>query len=698
MSAWVSFRTVLLCALAVGLLPGAPRTAAIAVEYPLQGSVFPPEFPPPTFLFRDESGADAWVVEILLAGSARPVLSRNLSQAGRWTPDREIWETIKKVSTSAAAIIKFTGYRKKQPISSGQVRIFTSSDPVGAPIFYREVPLLPSETEKGVIKPLDQSAVRLIRWRLRDVSQTESRIVMEGLHTCANCHSFSRDGKTMGLDVDGPQNDKGLYAILPVQPSMSIRNEDVVAWSTFRGKLGGRQRVGFMSQVSPDGQTVITTINDPGVDETEYQRRKSMKEVALNYYVANFKDYRFLQVFFPTRGVLAWYSKASGRLNPLPGADDPKYVHTNAVWSPDGEYLVFARAAAMDPYAVGAPVAVRANDPNETQIRYDLYRIPFRDGRGGQPVPIAGASGNGKSNSFPKVSPDGRWIVYVQSRNGLLMRPDSELYVVPASGGTARRMNCNTKLMNSWHSFSPNGRWIVFSSKSRSPYTQMFLTHFDENGNDSPPILIEGATDANRAVNIPEFVNIPPDGMLKIDAPATEYYRVVDLASDLMKKNQFEAAAAEWKKAIELNPAEAKPYNNLGMSLARTGKEPDAIPQFEKALELSPEYPEAHNNLGVALVGQKKVAEAIVHFEKAIDLNRSYGSAYGSLGSALIQQGRVSDAIPALRKAIELNPGGIESYYNLAIALAKLGRMPEAAEVLRQVGEISKGQAAPVQK
>ena len=70
-------------------------------------------------------------------------------------------------------------------------------------------------------------------------------------------------------------------------------------------------------------------------------------------------------------------------------------------------------------------------------------------------------------------------------------------------------MRCNTPLMNSWHSFSPNGRWLVFSSKSRSPYTQMFLTHLDEEGNDSPAILIENATAANRAVNIPEFVNIP---------------------------------------------------------------------------------------------------------------------------------------------------------------------------------------------
>ena len=53
----------------------------------------------------------------------------------------------------------------------------------------------------------------LINWRLRNVSRAQSRVVLDGMHTCANCHSFSRDGKTMGMDMDGPQNDKGLYAL-----------------------------------------------------------------------------------------------------------------------------------------------------------------------------------------------------------------------------------------------------------------------------------------------------------------------------------------------------------------------------------------------------------------------------------------------------------------------------------------------------
>ena len=161
------------------------------------------------------------------------------------------------------------------------------------------------------------------------------------------------------------------------------------------------------------------------------------------------------------------YNRATGRREPLPGADDPRYVQTDGVWSPDGKFIVFARAEARDPYVDGQELPAHANDPNEVQIQYNLYRIPFNSGKGGRPEPILGASSNGMSNNFPKVSPDGRWIVFVKCRNGQLMRPDSQLYIVPVNGGVARRMRCNTSLMNSWHSFSPNGRWLVFSSKSR---------------------------------------------------------------------------------------------------------------------------------------------------------------------------------------------------------------------------------------
>ena len=284
-------------------------------------------------------------------------------------------------------------------------------------------------------------------------------------------------------------------------------------------------------------------------------------------------------------------------------------------------------------------------------IQYDLYRIPFNEGKGGKAEPIDGASRNGMSNSFPKVSPDGRWIVYVQARNGQLMRPDSRLYIVPSSGGAPRRMKCNTPLMNSWHSFSPNGRWLVFSSKSRSPYTQLFLTHIDEDGNDSPAILIENTTAANRAANIPEFVNVPPDGIAKIDAPVTEYYRVVDDAAELVQKGQYEAALPELRRAQALNPIGSLRTQQSGDCAGETGKTAEAIREYEKAIDLSPDFAEAYNNLGNALARIGKVDEAVARYRKALELDPEYAKAHSNLGVALARMGKPDEAIPHLRES-----------------------------------------------
>ncbi len=129
--------------------------------------------------------------------------------------------------------------------------------------------LLPPPEEKGPIAPLPRSAIPLIKWQIRDISQPKSHLVMTNLPTCANCHSFSRDGKTFGLDLDGPRNDKGLYALVPVAKHMTIRNSNVLHWSSFglndeaRAADPAVKRFGFMSQVSPDGRYVVTSIGPP---------------------------------------------------------------------------------------------------------------------------------------------------------------------------------------------------------------------------------------------------------------------------------------------------------------------------------------------------------------------------------------------------------------------------------------------------
>jgi tetratricopeptide (TPR) repeat protein len=656
-----------------------PALRSLAIDYPPEGAVFPPDFAAPTFLWRDPAAAvDRWRIDVIFADSAPPLrvetaaapleigpidpraagptneiprLTAEQARARAWKPEPAFWRTLKSRSQAASATITISGLRGGAPVSSGRVSIRTSADPVGAPVFYRDVPLMPSELKKGEIKPISPRLLPYVRWSLRDVGEPASRTIMEGVHTCANCHSFSRDGKTLAMDLDGPQNDKGLYAILPLRPRASITKDEVISWRVFRNQRKSADRIGFMSQISPDGRYVMTATQ-------------------VEYYVANFKDYRFLQVFYPTRGILAFYDRQTRRMRALPGADDPRYVQANPVWSPGGDWLVFARAAAQPAYPEGAKPAEYANDPNEPRIQYDLYRIPFNGGQGGRPIPIAGASRNGMSNSFPKVSPDGRWIVYVQSRNGQLMRPDGQLYIVAAAGGEARRMKCNTPLMNSWHSFSPNGRWMVFSSKARSPYTQMFLTHIDQDGNDTPPILIENATAANRAVNIPEFVNIPPGGLLSIDAPAAEFYRLYDAAWDLTEKGETSAAIDAWNRALALDPADPKALTNLAALLLRNGDLAGAAARLRSAVAADPDFVDARNNLGIALLQAGKPAEAAAEFRKALAIDPESAKAHANLGSALVASGDFAGAKAAWRHALALEPDGAAVLSNLAWLLA----------------------------
>jgi tetratricopeptide (TPR) repeat protein len=242
-------------------------------------------------------------------------------------------------------------------------------------------------------------------------------------------------------------------------------------------------------------------------------------------------------------------------------------------------------------------------------------------------------------------------------------------------------MRCNTPLMNSWHSFSPNGRWMVFSSKGRSPYTQMYLTHIDEDGNDTPAILIENATAANRAVNIPEFVNIPPDGLMAVDSPATEFYRLFDLALDLSRKNRYEAAIPEWRKALELSAEDddAKHVHyNLAVALTETGRGDEAMEHLRKVLATDPKHPQANANLGVALARKGSLDEALPLLEKAADLAPLDVKNLINLAGALTETGRPAEAVRRCRQALVIDPGYHDAHNNLAVALVMTGELEEA--------------------
>jgi tetratricopeptide (TPR) repeat protein len=639
--------------------PSAP-TGHLEITYPLDNTLFPPEIVAPTFVWSDKTeGVERWTI-LLRFDSAGEVL-RFPTAEPRWRPSEADWAEIKRRSTAHDAEVAVVGVGSEGAApSAASVRIRTSTDAVGDSIFYREVPL-------PFIKAVQDPS--RIRWRFGSIdSEDGPPIILENLPVCGNCHSFSGDGGVLGLDVDYG-NDKGGYAILPVSQQMVLNDEKIITWSDYK-KDDGELTFGLLSQVSPDGRYVISTVKDRAV------------------FVAT-PGIAFSQLFFPIKGILVVYDTVTGTYTPLRGADDPEYVQSNPTWSPDGKSIVFARTKVYRKGGIAdaKKILLDENDVPEfiedkEPFKFDLYRVPFNEGRGGKAEPIAGASHNGMSNFFAKFSPDGKWIVFTKAENYMLLMPDSELYIIPAEGGEARRLRANTPLMNSWHSFSSNGRWLVFSSKAFTPYTQLFLTHIDEEGRSTPPVVLDRFTETDRAANIPEFVPLPADSIAKIKERFLDAYSFLRAGMANERTGNYPGAVRSYRRGLEIEPDNVELLNAMGFSLFQQGKNKEAVVAFEKALAVDPKHWKAHNNMALASIdiGELEMAEA--HYRESLAI-KPQPAIYNDLGFVLERLGMPEQAAEEYRKALELDPESASARYNLGASLVRSGEFAKAEGHLR---------------
>ena len=636
------------------------------IDYPADGTVFPPDIAAPAFRW---AGADAnvveWHVEVSFDDGG-PALEATAA-ASTWTPTQSQWQDIKSRSVAGAATVTVAGLRRDgSKARRGSVSIRTAKEPVGAPLFFREVNLPFSEAVKDPSR---------IRWRFGSVSSTtQPPIVLEKLPVCGNCHSFSADGRQFGMDVDYANN-KGSYVLSSVEPETVLDPSKIITWSDYQ-RDANEPTFGLLSQISPDGRHVVSTVKDRSVFVPK-------------------PDLEFSQLFFPIKGILVVYDRQTKQFFPLPGADDPQYVQSNPAWSPDGRHIVFARAKAyqLKKLADSSAALLTAKECAEfleegKTFQFDLYRVAFNGGKGGQAVPLAGASGNGMSNYFPKYSPDGRWIVFCKAASFMLLQPDSELWIMPAEGGSARRMECNTRRMNSWHTWSPNSRWLAFTSKANGPYSQIFLTHIDEAGHSSPPVELAHFTAGDRAANIPEFVNAPPTALNKIVEQFVDDLSHWRAGGEYLKAEDWRGAERMFRKALEINPNYADAHNSLGLVLAAQGRGGEAISHFQKTLEIRPNDKFAHYNLGNMLTSRGQADEAIAHFQKALEINPDNAQAHYNIASLLTSRGQVDEAIAHYRKALEIKPDFEKAHYNLGNVLTSRGQVDEAIAHYRKAVEI----------
>lgn len=641
------------------------RTArGLVITYPFENTVFPADIASQSFVWNDmEQEAGEWLIEA--ESGEKPLVGPLKVREKYWQPTPEEWDALKAAGQDEKILVTVSRWsgQKKGPGTSLVVSF--SADPVEAPIFVRSVPL-PFKFARENMKK--------IRWVWGSVSSPEKpSILLDNLPTCGNCHSFTPDGRKLAMDVDA-NNDKGSYVITSFGPTTDIAGDSIISWSTFQE---GKFTYGLLSQISPDGRYVVSTLRDCEIftDRPEIE---------------------YSQLFFPFKGILVVYDRVEERFFELEGANDTLFVQSNPTWTPDGKHILFCRSRArhypesgIHNGSVARPADMKTYAGFEQRfldrdslMKFDIYTIPFNEGKGGKALPVEGASENGLSNYFPRVSPDGKWLVFCQAESFMLLQRDSRLVIKPMEGGEARILDHNTGNMNSWHSWSPNSKWLVFSSKAFGPYTQLFLTHINNDGTNTPPVYLDRFTFQGYANNIPEFVNTNYSPGFKI-APSflTEDEFMIRNGEILQKTGDEQGALLAFNKAVDRFPQKPEGYYRRGRILFNRGQHQSALRDLNRAVTL-----DGHNDYlvtrGAIYLELGNNGQAHDDFTHALRRDSTDHRAWSYLGILSARQGEPARALEYYAKAIDIYPFDYYSFYQLGKLQFEQHQYPQAQNAL----------------
>lgn len=212
-------------------------------------------------------------------------------------------------------------------------------------------------------------------------------------------------------------------------------------------------------------------------------------------------------------------------------------------WAPDGKALYYCSAH----FEKKNPDKTFASEISRRwrEVKYNIYRKSFdpETMTFGERELVFDAAALDMSATLPRVSPDGRWLVFTMGEFGVfhIWHHDADLWVMDLNevSAVAHPLNeINSPDTESYHSWSSNGRWLVFSSRrDDGVYTRPFFAHIDNNGQWSKPFELPSADpDFHRqfmkCYNIPEFmrgpVTIRPQrfaDVLKGDGDPVKYVR-----------------------------------------------------------------------------------------------------------------------------------------------------------------------------
>ena len=198
--------------------------------------------------------------------------------------------------------------------------------------------------------------------------------------------------------------------------------------------------------------------------------------------------------------------------------NDPTEMECFPFWAPDGKTLYYCSAH----FEYGDTISDKGQEfiKHTQEAKYNLYKKHFdpETMQFGPRELVFSADSIGKSATLPRISPDGRYLMFTLAQYGVfhIWHHDADLWMLDLQTGQVRNMEeINSADTESYHSWSSNGRWVMFSSRRYDGnYTRPFIAHIDKNGHGSKPFELPCADpDYHRQLlksyNVPEFMRGP---------------------------------------------------------------------------------------------------------------------------------------------------------------------------------------------
>ncbi len=422
---------------------------------------FPCNIAPPNFQIEEDG--EEFYTEI---GSRDKVFFTRRSKRNEVIIPQKKWHELTSEAAGNEFYIRVSIRTKDKWLKHKEIKNFISTERIDPYLVYRLLyPGYELWNQMGIYQ--------------RDLTTYEENPIIdnnEDKSNCMNCHTFClNDPKSMMFHIRGHNGG-----------TIIARNKNIEKVNV---KKAGMNNGGTYAAWHPGGRYIAFSVNE--IQQFFHSTGKKPIEVSDR-----------------ESDLIVWDCETN-RLLTDSLIYGPEWMETFPAWSPDGETLYFCRSKAV------------TSQTSLDSIYYDLYKIPFdiQKQTFGKPECVYEASALHKSISFPRISPNGNYLMFTCSDYGnfSIWHPESELCLLNLQSGNIRNMQeVNSDDVESFHTWSSSGKWFVFSSKRVDGlWAHPFIAYFNPaTGLAGKPFMVpqknpEFYKTFTKTFNLPELITVP---------------------------------------------------------------------------------------------------------------------------------------------------------------------------------------------